>query len=69
MGFIANMVSLVIYFYAVMFFDIPSAANTLTNFMGSTFLLTLLGAFISDTYLNKFYTILIFGAIEITVRI
>ncbi|KAJ4850195.1 hypothetical protein Tsubulata_027129 [Turnera subulata] len=65
MGFIANMVSLVIYFYAVMFFDIPSAANTLTNFMGSTFLLTILGAFISDTFLNKFHTILIFGTLEI----
>ncbi|KAJ4833195.1 hypothetical protein Tsubulata_025365, partial [Turnera subulata] len=65
MGFMANMVSLVIYFYTVMFFDIPSAANALTNFIGTAYLLSLLGAFISDTYLNKFRTIMIFGTLEI----
>jgi peptide/histidine transporter 3/4 len=47
MGFVANMVSLVLYFYGVMHFDLSSSANTLTNFMGSTFLLSLVGEFIS----------------------
>jgi peptide/histidine transporter 3/4 len=47
MGFVANMVSLVLYFYGVMHFDLSSSANTLTNFMGSTFLLSLVGGFIS----------------------
>ncbi|XP_050226087.1 protein NRT1/ PTR FAMILY 4.6-like [Mercurialis annua] len=65
MGFIANMVSLVIYFYSVMFFDVANSSNTLTNFMGCTFLLTIVGAFISDTYLNRFHTIIIFAVIEI----
>lgn len=68
MGFVANMVSLVIYFGSVMFFDIPTAANTLTNFMGSTFLLSIVGGFISDTYINRLYTILIFGSLEVLVR-
>ncbi|XP_026451429.1 protein NRT1/ PTR FAMILY 4.5-like [Papaver somniferum] len=65
MGFVANMASLVIYFMAVMFFDLSGAATTLTNFMGSTFLLALLGGFISDTFLTRFSTCLLFGLIEL----
>ncbi|KAI4310911.1 hypothetical protein MLD38_035856 [Melastoma candidum] len=65
MGFIANLCTLVLYFYLVMHFDLSSASNTLTNFMGSTFLLSLVGGFISDTYLSRLTTCLIFGAMEI----
>ncbi|XP_062085739.1 protein NRT1/ PTR FAMILY 4.5-like [Humulus lupulus] len=65
MGFIANMVSLVMYFVGVMYFDIAGASNTLTNLMGTTFLLSLVGGFISDTYLSRLSTCLIFGALEI----
>ncbi|KAL9676369.1 hypothetical protein QQ045_004583 [Rhodiola kirilowii] len=64
MGFVANMASMVIYFLYKMYFDLSTAANTLTNFMGSTFLLSLLGAFISDAYLNRLHTTLIFGFLE-----
>ena len=67
MGFVANMVSLVLYFYGVMHFDLSNSANTLTNFMGSTFLLSLVGGFISDTYLNRFTTCLLFGSLEVMV--
>lgn len=67
MGFVANMVSLVLYFMGVMHFDIPTSANTLTNLMGSTFLLTVLGGFISDAYLNRLHTVLLFGFLEIMV--
>ncbi|KAG7020837.1 Protein NRT1/ PTR FAMILY 4.5, partial [Cucurbita argyrosperma subsp. argyrosperma] len=49
MGFVANMVSLVQYFLMVLHFDLQTAANTLTNFLGSAFLLSLLGGFLSDT--------------------
>ncbi|CAL8166029.1 unnamed protein product [Prunus armeniaca] len=65
MGFVANMVSMVLYFMFVMKFDLAHSANTLTNFMGSTFLLSLVGGFISDTYLSRLTTCLIFGAVEI----
>ncbi|KAK8589161.1 hypothetical protein V6N13_088029 [Hibiscus sabdariffa] len=65
MGFVANMVSMVLYFLSVMFFDIPTSANTLTNFMGSTFLLSLVGGFISDTFLTRYTTCLIFGFLEV----
>jgi len=65
MAFVANLVSLVLYFYLEMHFDIPSSANTLTNLMGSTFLLTIVGAFVSDTFLNRYSTCLIFGTLEV----
>ncbi|KAL2491041.1 Protein NRT1/PTR FAMILY 4.3 [Abeliophyllum distichum] len=65
MGFVANMVSLVLYFWLKLHFDIPGAANTLTNLMGSAFLLSVVGGFISDTYINRFHTCLIFGMVEI----
>ncbi|XP_022728732.1 protein NRT1/ PTR FAMILY 4.5-like [Durio zibethinus] len=64
-GFVANMVSMVLYFFFMMKLHMPTSSNTLTNFLGSTCLLTLLGGFISDTYLNRLYTILIFGSLEV----
>ncbi|KAL5717190.1 hypothetical protein ACHQM5_010245 [Ranunculus cassubicifolius] len=65
MGFVANMVSMVLYFLLVMHFDLAGAANTLTNLMGSIYLLSVVGGFISDTYLTRFNTVLIFGTIEV----
>ncbi|KAL6146421.1 hypothetical protein ACLB2K_057100 [Fragaria x ananassa] len=65
MGFVANMVSMVLYFLGPMHFNLATAANTLTNFMGTNFLLSLLGGFISDTYLSRYTTCLIFGSIQI----
>lgn len=66
MSFVANIVSLMMYFLFQMHFDLHNAANTVTNFMGASFLLSLVGAFISDTYLNRFTTCLLFGIIELT---
>ncbi|GMI92323.1 NRT1/ PTR family 4.5 [Hibiscus trionum] len=64
-GFVANMVSMVLYFHFLLKLDIPTSSNTLTNFLGSVCLLSLLGGFVSDTYLNRLYTILIFGSLEV----
>ena len=68
MGFIANGISMVLYFKNEMHFDLAGASNTLTNFFGSTFLLCLVGGFISDTFLSRFATCLIFGTLEVLVR-
>lgn len=67
MGFVANMVSLVLYFQLQMYFEVSAAANTVTNLMGSTYLLSIFGGFISDTYINRFKTCLIFGVFELAV--
>ncbi|CAL5383660.1 unnamed protein product [Camellia sinensis] len=65
MAFIANAVSLVTYFYGYMNFSLTKSATTLTNLMGTTFLLSLFGGFISDTYLSRFKTCILFGSIEV----
>ncbi|GKU93507.1 hypothetical protein SLEP1_g7099 [Rubroshorea leprosula] len=65
MGFVANLASMVLYFNLVMKLDYPTSSNTLTNYLGSACLLTLLGGFISDTFLNRLYTCWIFGSIVV----
>ncbi|KAF9610861.1 hypothetical protein IFM89_025323 [Coptis chinensis] len=65
MAFIANAVSLVTYFYGYMNFSLTKSATTLTNWMGTSFLLALFGGFISDTYISRFRTSVLFGCIEL----
>ncbi|MFQ6656373.1 hypothetical protein Gotur_026497 [Gossypium turneri] len=69
MAFISNAVSLVTYFYGYMNFSLTKSANTLTNFMGTSFLVALFGGLISDTYLSRFKTCVLFGCIELLVSI
>ncbi|KAG9441487.1 hypothetical protein H6P81_017341 [Aristolochia fimbriata] len=64
MAFISNAMSLVTYFSGYMNFSLTKSANTLTNYMGTAFLLALLGGFISDTYLSRFKTCILFGLVE-----
>ncbi|KAL1807509.1 hypothetical protein ACET3Z_024499 [Daucus carota] len=64
-GFVANMASLVLYFMNVMHFSISGSANTLTNYLGTAFLLTLVGGLISDSYMSRLNTCLLFGGIEL----
>ncbi|KAK9129630.1 hypothetical protein Sjap_010117 [Stephania japonica] len=65
MAFVSNAVSLVTYFFGYMNFSLTKSATTLTNFMGASFLLALFGGFISDTYLSRFKSSILFGSIEI----
>ncbi|KAI4321542.1 hypothetical protein MLD38_034910 [Melastoma candidum] len=65
MAFVSNAVSLVTYFFGYMNFSLTKSATTLTNFMGTAFLLSLFGGFISDTYLSRFKTCVVFGSMEI----
>ncbi|MCL7037981.1 hypothetical protein MKW94_016865 [Papaver nudicaule] len=53
-GFGANMIS---YLTQQLHMPITKAANTLTNFGGTSSLTPLLGAFISDAYVGRFWTI------------
>ncbi|XP_027150043.1 protein NRT1/ PTR FAMILY 4.5-like [Coffea eugenioides] len=64
MAFISNAVSLFTYFHGYMNFSLTKSATTLTNLMGTAFLLSLFGGFISDTYLSRFKTSILFGCIE-----
>ncbi|KAG7941599.1 hypothetical protein I3843_16G052500 [Carya illinoinensis] len=60
-----NAVSLVTYFYWYMNFSLTKSATTLKNFMGTAFLLPLIGGFICDTYFSRFKTCVLFASIEL----
>ncbi|XP_002970257.2 protein NRT1/ PTR FAMILY 4.3 [Selaginella moellendorffii] len=57
MAFLSVGINLFPYMFTTMHFSITDAANAVTNFMGTSFLLTLLGGFLSDVCLSKFWTI------------
>lgn len=64
-GFVANMASMVLYFLFIMHFDLSGSATTTTNFLGTAFLLTVVGGFISDSYMTHLNTCILFGSIQI----
>ncbi|CAI9095895.1 OLC1v1031925C1 [Oldenlandia corymbosa var. corymbosa] len=59
-------VNLVTYVTGTMHLGNATAANTTTNFLGTSFMLCLLGGFIADTYLGRYLTIAIFALIQAT---
>ena len=59
--------NLITYVFNEMHFPLSKAANIVTNFVGTIFLLSLVGGFLSDSYLGSFWTMLIFGFVELSV--
>jgi peptide/histidine transporter 3/4 len=47
-------VNLVTYLTGTMHLGNASSANTVTNFMGTCFMLCLLGGFLADTFIGRF---------------
>ncbi|KAK4788399.1 hypothetical protein SAY86_019718 [Trapa natans] len=66
MGIAAVGNNLITYVINEMHFPLSKSANIVTNFVGTIFLLALLGGFLSDSYLGCFWTILIFGFLELS---
>lgn len=64
MAFISNATNLVTYFSYSMHYSLVDSANMLTNYMGTSFLLTLVGGFISDSFITRFWTIVSFASAE-----
>ncbi|XP_062182612.1 protein NRT1/ PTR FAMILY 4.4-like [Phragmites australis] len=58
--------NLITYVFGEMHFPLSQSANIVTNFIGTVFLLSLLGGFLSDSYLGSFWTMLIFGFVELS---
>ncbi|ESW25911.1 hypothetical protein PHAVU_003G076000 [Phaseolus vulgaris] len=58
--------NLITYVTNDMHFSLSKAANVVTNFVGTIFLLALLGGYLSDSYLGSFWTMLIFGFLELS---
>ncbi|GJT53176.1 NRT1/ PTR family 6.3-like protein [Tanacetum coccineum] len=59
-------VNLVTYLTRTMHIGNANAANDVTNFMGTSFMLCLLGGFVADTFLGRYLTIAIFTAVQAT---
>ncbi|PKA46478.1 Nitrate transporter 1.1 [Apostasia shenzhenica] len=57
-------VNLVTYLTGTMHLGNAAAANIVTNFLGTSFMLCLLGGFIADTYLGRYLTIAIFATVQ-----
>jgi peptide/histidine transporter 3/4 len=64
---IPNMLNLVTYLHGTMHMGVSSSATTVTNFIGATSGFALLGAFLSDSYITRSRTILLFGPLEFLV--
>lgn len=57
-------VNLVTYLGGVMHLPSSSSANIVTDFMGTCFLLCLLGGFLADSFLGRYKTIAIFAVVQ-----
>ncbi|XP_062010582.1 protein NRT1/ PTR FAMILY 6.2-like [Rosa rugosa] len=57
-------VNLVTYLVGTMHLPSSTSANIVTNFLGTSFLLCLLGGFLADSFLGRYKTIAIFASIQ-----
>ncbi|KAL1373326.1 hypothetical protein HN51_003306 [Arachis hypogaea] len=64
LAYIANASNLVMYVSKFMHFSPSSSANIVTNFMGTAFLLAILGGFLADAFFTTYSIYLISAAIE-----
>ncbi|KAK7386946.1 hypothetical protein VNO78_27338 [Psophocarpus tetragonolobus] len=64
LAFLANASNLVLYLRQYMHMSPSKSANNVTNFMGTAFLLALLGGFLSDAFSTTYHIFLISAVIE-----
>lgn len=64
MATLAMAVNLVTYFTGVMHFNIADAANELTNYMATSYILSIVMAFLADSYIGHFKATLTAACIE-----
>lgn len=62
-------VNLVTYLGGTLHLPSSTSANVVTDFMGTSFLLCLLGGFLADTFLGRYKTIAIFSIIQTLVSV
>ncbi|CAI0549382.1 unnamed protein product [Linum tenue] len=64
LAFLANASNLVLYLSKFLHFSPSGSANIVTNFMGTSFLLALVGGFLADAYFSTYCIYLISAVIE-----
>ncbi|CAE5972120.1 unnamed protein product [Arabidopsis arenosa] len=65
MVFLAYSTNFMMYFTKSMNYSSPKAATMVTNFIGTSFLLTIFGGFVADSFLTRFAAFVLFGFIEL----
>ncbi|KAK7852428.1 protein nrt1/ ptr family 4.3, partial [Quercus suber] len=65
MATLALAVNLTTYFNLVMHLELADAANELTNFLGASYILSILVAILADTYIGRYKAVLIGGCLEL----
>ncbi|GAB4839949.1 hypothetical protein Ancab_020659 [Ancistrocladus abbreviatus] len=65
LAFLANTSNLVLYFLDYMHFSPSRSSNTVTNFMGTAFLLALIGGFLSDAFFTTYHIYVSSALIEL----
>ncbi|KAH9749189.1 hypothetical protein KPL70_005293 [Citrus sinensis] len=61
---IALGVNLVTYFNGVLHLDLAEAANQVTNYMGTSYILSIVVALLADAFIGRFKAVLISGSVE-----
>lgn len=69
LAYLANASNLVLYLSHHMHLSPSKSANSVTNFMGTAFLLALLGGFLSDAFFTTYHIYLLSAVIEFLVNI
>lgn len=69
LAYLANASNLVIYLSKFMNYTPSTSANHVTSFMGTAFLLAILGGFLSDAYLSTYWIYLISATTELLVSL
>lgn len=64
LAYLANASNLVLYLSEYMHFSLSDSANAVTNFMGTAFLLALLGGFLSDAFFTTYHIYLFSALVE-----
>ncbi|XP_026459767.1 protein NRT1/ PTR FAMILY 4.6-like [Papaver somniferum] len=60
----SNVLNLVTYLRGTMHMDVATSSTTVTNFIGVSCACALIGGFLSDSYITRFKTTVIFGPLE-----
>ncbi|MCL7035265.1 hypothetical protein MKW94_009752 [Papaver nudicaule] len=60
----SNVLNLVTYLRGTMLMDVATSSTTVTNFIGVSCAFALIGGFLSDSYITRFKTIVLFGPLE-----
>lgn len=61
--------NLVPYLFGVLHLSVAESANTVSNFMGTVYLLPLFWGFLADSYIGRYWTIAATSIITVAVRV